>query len=77
MFCSVVTKSLYVLAVLELTCVDQAGFELTEIHLPLLPQCWDESCAPSCLALLYVDERWGVPLLLRTTLIMSSSELSA
>ena len=28
-----------VLDVLELALVDQAGFELTEIHLPLIPEC--------------------------------------
>ncbi|KAM7319942.1 hypothetical protein ACRRTK_020385 [Alexandromys fortis] len=28
-------------AVLELALVDQAGLELTEIHLPLPPECWD------------------------------------
>ena len=27
--------------VLELALVDQDGLELTEIHLPLPPQCWD------------------------------------
>ena len=27
--------------VLELALVDQAGLKLTEIHLPLLPKCWD------------------------------------
>ena len=27
--------------VLELTLVDQAGLELTEIRLPLPPECWD------------------------------------
>ena len=26
---------------LELALVDQAGLELTEIHLPLPPKCWD------------------------------------
>ena len=26
---------------LELAVIDQAGLELTEIHLPLLPECWD------------------------------------
>ena len=25
----------------ELVLVDQAGLELTEIHLPLSPECWD------------------------------------
>ena len=25
--------------------VDQAGLKLTEIHLPLPPECWDERCA--------------------------------
>ena len=30
-----------VLAVLELAFVDQAGLELTKIHLPLLPECSD------------------------------------
>ena len=36
------TRFLYVtaLAVLELAFVDQAGFELTEICLPLPPECW-------------------------------------
>ena len=29
------------LAVLELALVDQAGLELTEILLPLPPECWD------------------------------------
>jgi hypothetical protein len=29
------------LAVLELNSVDQAGLELTEICLPLPPECWD------------------------------------
>ena len=29
------------LAVLELALVDQAGLELTEIHLSLPPKCWD------------------------------------
>ena len=29
------------LAVLELAPVDQAGLELTEVHLPLTPECWD------------------------------------
>ena len=33
--------SLTVLAVLEIAFVDQAGLELTEIHLPLPPECWD------------------------------------
>ncbi|EGV96176.1 hypothetical protein I79_005859 [Cricetulus griseus] len=28
-------------AVLELALVDQAGLELTEIRLPLPPECWD------------------------------------
>ena len=28
-------------AVLELALVDQAGLEVTEIHLPLPPKCWD------------------------------------
>ena len=28
-------------AVLELILVDQAGLELTEIGLPLPPECWD------------------------------------
>ena len=28
-------------AVLELALVDQAGLELTEILLPLPPECWD------------------------------------
>ena len=28
------------LAVLELILVDQAGFELTEVCLPLPPECW-------------------------------------
>ena len=28
-------------AVLELALVDQAGLELTEIQLPLPPECWD------------------------------------
>ena len=27
--------------VLELALVDQAGLELTKIHLPLPPECWD------------------------------------
>ena len=27
--------------VLEQAIVDQAGLELTEIHLPLPPECWD------------------------------------
>ena len=27
--------------VLELALVDQAGLELTEMHLPLPPECWD------------------------------------
>ncbi|CAO2599084.1 hypothetical protein LEMLEM_LOCUS9700, partial [Lemmus lemmus] len=27
--------------VLELALVDQAGLELTEIRLPLPPECWD------------------------------------
>ena len=27
--------------VLELALVDQAGLELTEIRLPLSPECWD------------------------------------
>ena len=27
---------------LELALVDQAGLELTEIRLPLPPECWDE-----------------------------------
>jgi hypothetical protein len=26
--------------------IDQAGLELTEIHLPLPPECWDLRCAP-------------------------------
>ena len=30
-----------VLAVLELVLIDQAGLELTEISLLLLPDCWD------------------------------------
>ena len=34
-----------VLAVLEL-CVDQAGFELAEILLPLPPECQDQKCRP-------------------------------
>ena len=29
------------LAILDLALVDQAGFEFTEIRLPLLPECWD------------------------------------
>ena len=35
--------SLYVALepVLELALVDQVGLELTEIHLPLLPECWN------------------------------------
>ena len=28
-------------AVLELALVEQAGLELTEIYLPLPPECWD------------------------------------
>ena len=28
-------------AVLELALEDQTGLELTEIHLPLPPECWD------------------------------------
>ena len=27
--------------VLALSLVDKAGLKLTEIHLPLLPECWD------------------------------------
>ena len=27
--------------------VDQAGLELTEIHLPLSLECWDPKCEPS------------------------------
>ena len=30
-----------VLAVLEVALVDQAGLELTDIHLPLPPECWE------------------------------------
>ncbi|KAM7339825.1 hypothetical protein ACRRTK_000440 [Alexandromys fortis] len=32
--------------VLELALVDQAGLELTEICLPLPPECWDQRLAP-------------------------------
>ena len=27
-------------------CVEQAGLELTEFHLPLPPKCWDARCRP-------------------------------
>lgn len=30
-------------------CVDQAELELTEIHLPLTPECWAQRHAPLCL----------------------------
>ena len=33
--------SVALVPVLELDLVDQAGPELTEIHLPLPPECWD------------------------------------
>ena len=33
--------SVALVPVLELALVDQAGLELTEIHLPLPPECWD------------------------------------
>lgn len=32
--------------VLELALIDQAGLELTDLFLPLLPEFWDESCMP-------------------------------
>ena len=33
--------SVALVSVLELSLVGQAGLELTEIHLPLPPKCWD------------------------------------
>ena len=33
--------SVALVPVVELALVDQAGFELTEMHLPLLSECWD------------------------------------
>jgi hypothetical protein len=32
-------------------CVDQAGLEITKIHLPMPPENWNQSCTPSCPAI--------------------------
>ena len=44
LFCFVFSRQGFSAAlepVLELSLVDQAGLELTEIRLPLPPKCWD------------------------------------
>lgn len=49
LFCSE-TESMWNSGYLGTLYVDDAGLELTELHLPGPPKCWDWTHAPPCLA---------------------------
>lgn len=44
-------------------CVHQAGLKLTEVYLPLPPECWDERQVPPCIVSLVSLPSYTAPLL--------------
>lgn len=36
------------------------GWSQTQIHLPLLPECWDQRCTPSQLMIFYSSKVWFI-----------------